>query len=110
MQKAGFELSVIVCGQNFWPIAKQDQSCTLPEPLLRGTESFRKYYDSVHSGRLLTFHPELGSVEVKVRFAARSHDISLSTHAMVVLALFEGLADGESLSYGVRPSTLVLPS
>ena len=95
-------MSVIVCGQNFWPIPKQDKSCVLPEALLQGSESFQKYYDSVHSGRLLTFHPELGSVEVKARFKNRSHEITLSTHAMVVLALFEGLGEDESLSYTVR--------
>lgn len=97
-------MSVIVCGQNFWPIPKQDKSCTLPVVLLQGSESFQKYYDSVHSGRLLTFHPELGSVEVKARFKNRSHEISLSTHGMVVLALFEGMGEDESLTYTVRHS------
>ena len=103
-------MSVIVCGQNFWPIPKQDRSCTLPAVLLQGSESFQKYYDSVHSGRLLTFHPELGSVEVKARFKNKSHEITLSTHGMVVLALFEGMGEEESLSYTVRLSILSFDS
>ena len=99
-------MSVIVCGMNFWPISKQDKSCNLPTVLQQGVKSFSKYYDSAHSGRILTFHPELGSVDVKVRFERRTHELTLSTHGMVVLALFEGLGNEESLSYTVCLSSL----
>jgi cullin 3 len=93
-------MSVIVCGGNFWPFSIKDVSCTFPPILTQGMTSFKKYYDEVHSGRLLTVHSELGSVDVKIRFKARSHEVNLSTHAMVVLALFERGED--SLSYEVR--------
>lgn len=95
-------MATIVCGMNFWPISKQDKSCNLPTVLQQGVKSFSKFYDLAHSGRILTFHPELGSVEVKVRFEKRTHELTLSTHGMVVLALFEGLANEESISYLVR--------
>lgn len=93
-------MNVIVCSSNNWSISNQNLSCTLPEVLIRGTESFTAFYNSKHSGRILTFHSEFGSVDVKVKFANRTHEINLSTHSMVVLSLFENLGD-EALSYSV---------
>lgn len=95
-------MSTIVCGSNFWPLQNKDAACILPEVLLKGISAFSKFYDTKHSGRILTFRPEHGSVEVKARFRDRSHELTISTHAMVVLALFEGLAEDEMLAYAVR--------
>lgn len=54
-----------------------------------------------HTGRVLTFRPDLGSVDVRARFSARSHELNVSTYAMCVLSLFDKLRDGESLRYTV---------
>jgi cullin 3 len=66
---------------------------------------FQKYYDSRHNGRRLTWQGSLGTADVKVRFKARSHDLNVSTHALVVLLLFEDVRDEDSLSYAVSSST-----
>ncbi|GJN87607.1 hypothetical protein Rhopal_000562-T1 [Rhodotorula paludigena] len=97
--KAPFDMVPIVCGSNVWPSAGKDKACTLPKILQDGIASFEAFYNQKHSGRKLTFLPNEGQVEVKVRFKARSHELNISTYAMVVLALFEGLADDEKLSY-----------
>ncbi|KAK4704943.1 hypothetical protein P7C70_g1265, partial [Phenoliferia sp. Uapishka_3] len=94
-----FEMAPIICGQNNWPVANLDTGCTLPPILLRGIEAYQNFYGSKHSGRKLQFRSEQGSVEVKVKFKARTHDINLSTHAFVVLALFEGTSATEELSF-----------
>jgi hypothetical protein len=62
---------------------------------------FQKYYDSRHNGRRLTWQGSLGTADVRVRFKARSHDLNVSTHALVVLLLFEDIRGEESLSYSV---------
>jgi len=62
---------------------------------------FQKYYDSRHSGRRLTWQGSLGTADVKVRFKARSHDLNVSTHALVVLLLFEDVRGEDTLSYAV---------
>jgi cullin 3 len=62
---------------------------------------FQKYYDSRHSGRRLTWQGNLGTADVRVRFKARSHDLNVSTHALVVLLLFESLDPSENLAYSV---------
>jgi len=69
---------------------------------------FQKYYDSRHSGRRLTWQGSLGTADVKVRFKARSHDLNVSTHAMVVLLLFEDVRGEDSLSYAVSLTSAVI--
>ncbi|GAA5852604.1 hypothetical protein JCM8547_002559 [Rhodosporidiobolus lusitaniae] len=97
--KAPFDMQPIICGSNFWPFSSKDSTCTLPKVLQDGIKSFEAFYNQKHSGRKLTFRPEYGTVDVKVRFKARSHELNVSTHSMVLLALFEGLDEDEKLSY-----------
>ena len=66
---------------------------------------FQRYYDSRHSGRRLTWQGNLGTADVKVRFKTRSHDLNVSTHALIVLLLFEDVKDDEVLSYTVSASS-----
>ena len=62
---------------------------------------FEKFYLSRHTGRKLTWQPALGNADVRVTFNARKHDLNVSTLALVILLLFENIADGETLSYEV---------
>ena len=92
----------VICGSNVWPFPAKDKPCTLPKILQDGIRSFEAFYNHhKHAGRKLTFMADQGSVEVKTRFKNRTHELNISTYAMVVLALFEGLGDDEKLSYRV---------
>ncbi|TKA58299.1 hypothetical protein B0A53_00036 [Rhodotorula sp. CCFEE 5036] len=97
--KAPFEMVPVICGSNVWPFPAKDKPCTLPKILQDGIRSFETFYHKKHTGRKLTFMADHGSVEVKTRFKNRTHELNISTYAMVVLALFEGLGDDEKLSY-----------
>lgn len=91
----------VICGSNVWPFPAKDKPCTLPKVLQDGIRSFEAFYNQKHSGRKLTFMADQGSVEVRTRFKNRTHELNISTYAMVVLALFEGLGEDEKLSYRV---------
>jgi len=54
----------------------------------------------------LTWQGSLGTADVRVRFKARSHDLNVSTQALVVLLLFEDLKPEETLSYAVSSGFL----
>ncbi|KAI5474571.1 cullin 3, partial [Pseudohyphozyma bogoriensis] len=97
--KAPFEMVPIVCGQNNWPFPTLAQPCIFPPVLLKGADAFQAFYNVKHSGRKLTFRADHGTVEVKTRFAAKMHELTVSTYGMVVLALFEGLGPADKLSY-----------
>lgn len=101
-ERVPFDLSVNVLTASYWPQPiVATSTCSFGGQLKETTELFQKYYDSRHSGRRLTWQANLGTADVRVRFRARSHDLNVSTQALVVLLLFEDVKEDETLSYGV---------
>eukprot|EP00890_Picochlorum_soloecismus_P002261 jgi/Picsp_1/3035/NSC_01257-R1_cullin 3 len=94
----GVDLSVQVLTTGAWPSSGHSQqgACNLPRELDACCEQFREYYDNAHSGRKLTWQTSMGTAEVRATFGTKKHEISCSTHQMVVLML---LNDSESLTY-----------
>ncbi|ORY31654.1 Cullin [Naematelia encephala] len=104
------ELSVNVLTASYWPQTIVASSpCTFGPLLAEATGAYQKFYDSRHSGRRLTWQGALGSADVRVRFKARSHDLNVSTHALIVLLLFEEVEDEQTLSYLDIKSATNLP-
>ncbi|TFK72891.1 Cullin-domain-containing protein [Pluteus cervinus] len=93
------DLSVTVMTSTFWPVSYIVSPCNLPPPLLRACQSFEQFYFARHSGRRLTWLPSHGNGDVRVVFNKRTHDLNVSTYALVILLLFESLGDGEFLTY-----------
>lgn len=75
--------------------------CTLPPAMLTSCHAFEGFYLRRHSGRKLMWQAGLGNADVRVRFRARSHDLNVSTYALVVLLLFEDVGESEFLTYEV---------
>jgi cullin 3 len=99
-QALPFELSANVLTASFWPtIIAAVSPCNFGPRLTEAIEVFEKYYDTRHSGRRLTWQGNQGTADIRVKFKARSHDLNVSTHALVVLLLFEDLESDQSLSY-----------
>jgi len=92
----GVDLSVQVLTTGAWPANGQQGACNLPRELDACCELFKEYYDSAHSGRKLSWQTAMGTAEIRAKFGKKKHEISCSTHQMVVLML---LNDSESLSY-----------
>ncbi|KAI7540413.1 Cullin-domain-containing protein [Hortaea werneckii] len=67
-------------------------------------QGFERFYSEKHSGRKLTWQSNMGDADIKATFPRskggkpRTHDINCSTYAMLILVLFNDLAEGESLS------------
>lgn len=98
-KRAPFEMTPIICGSNNWPTSAKDLTCNLPRVLQDGIASFETFYNKKHNGRKLTFRSDMGTVDLKARFKTKSHELNVSTHSMVVLAMFDGLDENEQLSY-----------
>lgn len=75
--------------------------CTFSEEMEQSRVSFTRFYLSRHTGRRLTWQPSLGNADVRVTFESKTHDLNVSTYALVILLLFEDLGPGENLSYEV---------
>lgn len=95
-----FDFNVSVLTASYWPQPiVTTSSCRFPPVLAGAQATYQKYYDSRHSGRRLAWQASLGTADVRVRFAQRTHDLNVSTQALVVLLLFEDLPDEDVLSY-----------
>jgi hypothetical protein len=106
-QALPLDMSVSVLTTSHWPVQIVAGSpIALPPILQECTQTFEQYYDSRHSGRRLTWQGNQGTVDMRIRFKARAHEVSCSTQAACVLLCFEELGEGQSLGYYV--STLLL--
>ncbi|KZS88122.1 Cullin-domain-containing protein [Sistotremastrum niveocremeum HHB9708] len=103
------ELSVTVMTSTFWPMTHSGSSCIMPIRMTQACQVFERYYLSKHSGRRLTWQPALGNADVKVAFKARTHELNVSTFALVILLLFEDVEDGERLSYNEIKDAVQIP-
>lgn len=101
------ELNVTVLTSNCWPMSHSPSLCTLPTPMSKACQSFEQFYLSRHSGRRLTWQLHLGNADVRVRFKSRSHDLNVSTYALVILLLFENLEEEGFLTYEVHRYNLL---
>lgn len=130
MDRKVVDLNINVLTSNNWPsegMAPKSGDgarieCNWPFEIKRLQESFLKYYLSERNGRVLTWLGSLGSADIKCVFPKvpgkesgplskeRRYEITVSTHGMVVLLLFNDLPDGEWLSYeDIQATTNITP-
>jgi cullin 3 len=95
------DINVTVMTSTYWPMPQPSPQCNLPPVLIETSKSFERFYLGKHTGRRLTWQPSLGNADVRVAFKARTHDINVSTFALVILLLFEELGEDEFLTYEV---------
>ncbi|WFC99257.1 hypothetical protein MYAM1_002001 [Malassezia yamatoensis] len=94
-----FQLNVHVLTAIYWPIAAPQEKYQWPDQLQEACNTFEQYYFTRHRGRVLTWQPNLGSADIRVRFRTRTHELSVSSFAMMVLLLFEKVEDDCALSF-----------
>jgi len=82
------ELDVSVCTTGAWP-SSQLTSCIMPSVLDEVTQSFKRFYSQLHSGRKLDFRMDQGKGDVQVHFNKSTKKVLVvTTYQMVVLLLF----------------------
>lgn len=100
------DLSVQVCTSSHWPLqlpaSSNSDAAVFPADFVKAIKSFEAFYLQRHSGRKLSWRADLGSVDVKVQFKSRKHEVNMSTQAMMVLSLFSDLSPSDALSVQVR--------
>ncbi|TPX52440.1 hypothetical protein SeMB42_g01414 [Synchytrium endobioticum] len=94
------DLSVSVLTSTFWPISNTSSTCIYPQEISIIMEHFQKFYLGRHSGRRLTWLPNMGTADLRAQFSKAKKELNLSTHGMLVLVgVFNRVADGEWVSY-----------
>ncbi|KAG9051559.1 Cullin-3 [Tulasnella sp. UAMH 9824] len=93
------DISVNVLTSTFWPMALKPAPCNFPPSMVDSCKVYDRFYQSRHTGRKLSWQPSMGSADVRATFKTRTHDLNVSTFALVILLLFENLGEGEFLTY-----------
>lgn len=111
------DLSINVLTSMTWPLEtmrnsdddRDDRIKVIFPPAVEALRSsFVQFYGQRHSGRVLTWQANMGTADVKATFPkvatkdglkTRTHELNVSTYAMIVLALFNAVPEGESLGF-----------
>lgn len=89
-------LEVRMLTTTFWPMQPAASGVVYPAAMAQAQRHFEEFYGAKHSGRLVTWMPAFGNVEVVIPFASRTHEVSMLTYAAVVVLLFQ---QHDSLTY-----------
>ncbi|PVH99033.1 Cullin-domain-containing protein [Periconia macrospinosa] len=113
------ELAINVLTSMTWPMetigtgSEDDQSkrpkCNFPLAVEKIKRGFEKYYSEKHSGRQLTWLPNMGTADIKAvfpkvlqkdgSFKERRHELNVSTYGMVILLLFNELPAEQHMTF-----------
>ncbi|GAN08649.1 cullin-domain-containing protein [Mucor ambiguus] len=87
--KLSLDASITVLTSTFWPMnLSASPKCVMPAHVTQACKSFEHFYFDRHSGRRLTWQPQMGSADIRAYFKKGKHLLNVSTYAMVVLLLF----------------------
>ena len=81
------DLNVTVLTMGLWP-TQAPSPCALPSEIETCCSIFQDYYLNKNSSRKLTWHPNMGTAELKASFPNGRYEITVSTFQVCILLLF----------------------
>ncbi|TQS38475.1 hypothetical protein Golomagni_01017 [Golovinomyces magnicellulatus] len=122
IRKGQIDLGINVLTTNYWPVESMGgggsshhgngtiTQCIWPREIITIQQSFKAFYLKERNGRQLTWLGFLGNADIRCVFPKvpgkegilgrdRRHEIIVPTYGMIVLLLFNGLTDDESLTF-----------
>ncbi|KAI7870829.1 Cullin [Spinellus fusiger] len=98
-QPLSMDIGVTVLTSTFWPMnLSSSPKCSMPQSILKACEAFEKFYFDRHSGRRLTWQPQMGNADIRATFKSSRHVLNVSTYAMIVLMLFNDDTENAGLT------------
>jgi cullin 3 len=84
-----FEVNVLT--KTFWPIQPQanSQEVLLAPQLEQMKSAFGEYYLKLHSGRNLSWAYNFGSIDIRIKFEKKIHELNMSFYCGLIVLLFE---------------------
>lgn len=94
--KKTFEINVLT--KTFWPIqpSSNSQEILLPSQLGSLKTSFDKYYLKLHNGRNLNWAYNFGTIDIRIKFDRKIHELNMSLYCGIIILLFE---ENEELTF-----------
>ena len=106
------EIDARIITANVWPfdsLFKPDndnevkRQCKYPSSIDRTKQLYERFYLGKHTGRKLTWLPNLGEADIRATFKnaegkIRRYELNVPTYAMIVLLLFNDLPTGQGIT------------
>ena len=80
--------SIMVLGTNFWPLNPPTHDFVIPREILPTYERFQRYYQSMHSGRKLTWLWNYLKNELRANYTNQKYILMTSSYQMAVLVQY----------------------
>lgn len=114
------DLGIHVLTTTMWPLETMHSSsteiesknkCIYPPSIERIKHDFERYYAEKHSGRKLAWMSNMGTADIRAIFPSipgkegtslgkeRRYELNVSTHAMIILSLFNDVQPGAMLTF-----------
>jgi cullin 3 len=106
------DLEVNVLTSTMWPMDIMSNikegtvqlPCIFPREIDALKQSFERFYLDKHSGRKLSWQANMGTGDIRATFIrpngkVQRYELNVSTHALIILLLFNDVPDGESLTF-----------
>lgn len=111
------DLSIHVLTSMTWPLESMrsldderdaKMKTIFPPAIEKVKTSFEKFYSQRYSGRVLSWQANMGTADLKATFPkvpskegfkSRTHELNVSTYAMIILTLFNDLPPGHSMTF-----------
>lgn len=107
------DLEASILTTTMWPVESMVRrnadgttktACVYPPVVENARKRFEHFYLKKHSGRTLSWLPQLGSADIRATFTkangkTQRHELNVSTYAMVILLLFNDLPVDQCLNY-----------
>ncbi|KAJ5139148.1 uncharacterized protein N7515_003996 [Penicillium bovifimosum] len=115
------DLEVNVLTSTMWPMEIMSNvkegtvrlPCIFPREIDALKQSFERFYLDKHSGRKLSWQANMGTGDIRATFIrpngkVQRYELNVSTHALIILLLFNDVPDGESLTFDdIKNRTLI---
>ncbi|CAM9019709.1 unnamed protein product [Wickerhamomyces anomalus] len=84
-----FDVNVLT--KTFWPIqpSSNNQEIILPTQLDSLKTAFDEYYLKLHNGRSLNWAYNFGTIDIRMKFDKKIHELNMSLYCGIIVLLFE---------------------
>lgn len=83
------KFKVNVLTKTFWPIQPSTQDIQLSEELSQLQSTFNDFYINKHNGRNLNFAYNFGSIDIRIKFDKKIHELNMSLYCGLIVLLFQ---------------------
>ncbi|KAH3669095.1 hypothetical protein WICMUC_005059 [Wickerhamomyces mucosus] len=86
-----FQINILT--KTFWPIQPNPSEIILTPVLESLQKQFNQYYSDLYSGRNLSWLYNFGTIDIRIKFNKKIHELNCPTYCGIIILLFEDIEE-----------------